>query len=59
MNTFTPTSCAPAPAHSGVLPPLQDPRSTSAPAAPERVLPVDAGAVEYASWLQLLRQRMP
>jgi hypothetical protein len=59
MNTFTPTSFAPAPAHSAVPLPLQDPRSTPASAAPERVLPMDAGAVEHASWLRLLRQRMP
>ena len=59
MKTRSPTSATPPLANVGALPPLQGSRRMPARAEPGRALPINPGAVEYASWLRLLRRPAP
>jgi len=59
MKTRPPTSATPSPGNVGTPPPLHDSRRTPARTEPGRALPIDPGAVEYSSWLRLLRRPAP
>jgi len=59
MNTPNPTSATPSQGNVGAQPPVQGYQRMPARTAPERELPLDPGAVEYASWLRLLRRPAP
>jgi len=59
MKTRPLTSATPSPGNVGAPPPLRGPWRMPARTAPGQALPVDPGAVEYASWLRLLRRPVP
>lgn len=59
MKTRPPEATAFSPGNVSAPPPVQGSRRMPARTAQGRALPIDPGAVEYASWLRLLRRPAP
>ena len=59
MKTRLPEATAFSPGNVSAPPPAQGSRGMPVRTAQGRALPINPGAVEYASWLRLLRRPAP